>query len=130
RTDGRGVRARGIVISIDEIPVANAEFPEGKMFVAERPDALKALGIEAEATSHPMTRRPASWIQEADAAKVEEGGFKTWDPVGYALIRLTAAAKENVSRFVGVQETQSLIEQLEGPFPATVQEVVPRQVSL
>src|SRR5690606_21600522 len=49
---------------------------------------------------------------------------------GYALIRLTAAAKENVSRFVGVQETQSLIEQLEGPFPATVQEVVPRQVSL
>jgi len=130
RTDGRGVRARGIVISIEEIPVANAEFPEGKIFVAERPDALKALGIDAEATSHPMTRRPASWILEEDAAKVEEGGFKTWDAVGYALIRLTAAAKENVSRFVGVQETQSLIEQLEGPFPATVQEVVPRQVSL
>lgn len=130
RTDGRNVREWGIGVSIEEIPVESVEFPQGKVFVAERPEALTALGLEVEATTHPMTRRPASWVKAEDASVVEGGGFKVWDGAGYALIRLTASAKANVSRFIGVQETQAMLEQLEGPFPATVQEVVPRQVSL
>lgn len=130
RTDVRNIRARDISISIDEVPVETVEIPEGKVFVAERPDALQRLGIEVHATTHPMTKRPASWVSDADIEAVEKAGFKVWDAAGYALIRLTAVAKTNVARFLGVQETQALLEQLEGPFPATVQEVVPRQLTL
>lgn len=130
RTDVRNLRTRDISISIDEVPVETVEMPEGKVFVAERPDALQRLGLEVNATTHPMTRRPASWVSEADVQAVEKAGFKVWDAAGYALIRLTAVAKSNVARFLGVQETQALLEQLEGPFPATVQEVVPRQLTL
>ncbi|MEZ4460051.1 MAG: type III secretion system export apparatus subunit SctV [bacterium] len=130
RTDAAAVSQRGFAIEIDEIPIHRAEVPSGKIFVIDPPTSLVALGVEASPTKHPITRRPASWVAASDREKLEQAGHRTWDEAGYLLIVLTGTMKERASEFLGVQEVQALLDQLEGPYPAVVQEVVPKHVSL
>src|SRR5690554_4797273 len=46
------------------------------------------------------------------------------------LLRLTAALKDNASDFVGLQQVQQMLDQLEGPYPASIQEVIPKLIAL
>ncbi|QDG49783.1 FHIPEP family type III secretion protein [Persicimonas caeni] len=130
RTGSRRCPARGFVISIDEVPVASAEVPAGRHLANEDPESLSVFEITAEPTRHPVTGQPAAWIDAADADTVESAGYTTWDVAGYVLLRLTAALEENASDFVGLQGVQQMLDQLEGPYPATVQEVVPKLIAL
>lgn len=130
RTDSGNVPENGFAVEIDEVPIHRAEMPEGKVFVIDAPSSMAALGIEASATKHPITRRPASWVDAAHVEKLEAAGHRTWDAAGYLLIVMTGTLKERAHEFLGVQEVQALLDQLEGPFPAVVQEVVPKQISL
>jgi len=130
RSKSKHAEPWGIVISVDEVPVVRTRVKADSVFLSEPPSSVEALGIEASETRHPITNRPASWVDAAAAEDIEEAGIRTWDAAGYVLIRLTAVMKAHAGDFIGVQETQDLIEQLEGPFPAAVQEVVPKQLSV
>ncbi len=129
RTDARGVGANKGRISIDELPVSSFEFEAGKRFVAAAPDAIEAFAV-GELTTHPVNRKPASWVDERHAESLDSAGFRTWDFAGYSLIHLTAGIKANAQKFVGVQDVQNLLNQLETRFPAVVQEVVPKVISV
>lgn len=120
----------GLVISVDEVPVSRSMVEPDSVFLSEPPSSVQALQVDARETRHPITNRPASWVATSDAPAIEEAGIRTWDSAGYVLIRLTATMKSHAADFIGVQETQDLLEQLEGPFPAAVQEVVPKQLGV
>ncbi len=130
RTESAAMGAEGFGIEIDEIPIHRATIPQDRLFVIDAPPALAAFGVDGSATRHPITRRPASWVDAKHAEVLEAASHRTWDSAGYLLIVLTGVLKERASEFLGVQEVQALLDQLEGPFPAVVQEVVPKQVSL
>ncbi len=130
RAGSRRCQARQFVISIDEVPVDTADIPAGRVLVNEDPASLKVFEVEATPAQHPVTGQPAAWIAAEDAETVESAGYTTWDAAGYMLLRLTAALEENASDFVGLQQVQQMIDQLEGPYPATVQEVVPKLIAL
>jgi type III secretion protein V len=130
RAGSRRCAARSFVISIDEVPVDTAEIPPGKSLANEDPKSLAVFEIEATPTRHPVTGQPASWIASGDVEVVESAGYTTWDAAGYMLLKLTAALGENARDFVGLQQVQQMLDQLEGPYPATVQEVVPKLIAL
>jgi type III secretion protein V len=130
RAGSRRCAARAFVISIDEVPVDTAEIPSGKHLANEDPKSLAVFEIEATPTRHPVTGQPAAWIASDDVDVVESAGYTTWDAAGYMLLRLTAALGENARDFVGLQQVQQMLDQLEGPYPATVQEVVPKLIAL
>ena len=130
RAKSHSCEGREFVISVDEIPVYSAKVPAGKVLVNETVEGLKVFGIEAEETRHPATRQPVAWIDAQKASIAEEAGYTTWDAAAYVLLCLTATLRKQSRDFVGIQEVQLMLEQLEGPYPAVVQEVVPKLLGL
>lgn len=130
RTDVADLGPMGFRVEIDEIPVRTGEVRAGSVFLVEEVRDVSALTKDVVETRHPLTRRPACWAPAGEAGRLEAAGHRTWDGAGYVLIALTATLKQHISEFLGVQEVQALIEQLEGPYPAVVQEVIPKHVSL
>lgn len=130
RTDSTACAGREFSISIDEVPVDSGQIPVNRVLVNESVDGLQVFKVDATAAVHPVTGQPAAWVPAADAAGLEEAGYMTWDTAGYILLRLTAALRKHVQIFVDLQMVQGMLEQLEGPYPAFVQEVVPRLIGL
>lgn len=130
RSGSQRCAARQFIISIDEVPVDSAEIPQGQALVNENPQSLQVFEIAASPARHPVSGQPAAWIDLGDCDTVESAGYTTWDAAGYMLLRLTAALEDNAREFVGLQQVQQMLDQLEGPYPATVQEVVPKLIAL
>ncbi|MBA2665073.1 MAG: type III secretion system export apparatus subunit SctV [Bradymonadaceae bacterium] len=130
RTESVACAPREFVISIDEVPIDTGQVPAERVLVNEQPSGLAVFKVEASATTHPVSGQPASWVEKSEAAALEEAGYSTWDEAGYILLRLTAALRKHAHGFVELQMVQSMLEQLEGPYPAAVQEVVPRLIGL
>ena len=117
-------------IAIDEIVVASGGIPEGYVLSSATQAEVKSLGVDSKLGSHPMSGRDVAWIPEKEKESIEAAGYRVWDGAQYIMIQLAATLKHHVADFTGIQETRALIEQLEGPFPATVEEVVPKLLSI
>ncbi len=115
------------VICLDEVPLEAGDYPLGDILVAGSNRELEAYGLAGDETRNPGTRQPATWVpRERLGAVVLDR--QTWNPEQYLLLRLATMARSHAAEFVDVQTTQRLLEQLEGPFPALVAEVIPKIV--
>lgn len=130
RTSSKACGPREFMISIDEVPVTTGSVPEGKVLVNESPEGVQVFGVEASATRHPTTRLQAAWVPAERAAELEQAGYTTWDAAGYMILELTASLREHAADFVGIQAVQLMLNQLEIPYPALVQEVTPGLLGL
>jgi type III secretion protein V len=88
---------------------------------------MNISGFEA---INPATRQPAAWVPEVNKETLEAAGLTTWDVPGYIILHLAAILRRNARDFVGVQETQTMLDQLETAFHAIVKEVVPKVVNV
>jgi type III secretion protein V len=133
-----GLRVRGnegdlppgsYIIMINEIPLVMGSVDKTKCLVNDTPDRLRLLGIDAEPAQNPANGNACGWISTEQRKLAEDAGLTTWDAPGYMVLHLSAVLRKNASEFVGIQETQNMLEQLEQAFPALVKEVVPKAVS-
>jgi type III secretion protein V len=133
-----GLRVRGnegdlppgsYIIMINEIPLVMGSVDKNKCLVNDTPDRLRLLGIEAEPAQNPANGNACGWISTDQRKLAEDAGLTTWDAPGYIVLHLSAVLRKNAAEFVGIQETQNMLEQLEQAFPALVKEVVPKAVS-
>ncbi|TXD32501.1 FHIPEP family type III secretion protein [Lujinxingia vulgaris] len=132
-----GVRIRvgnghgsALAVLLDEIPVERAEVPLDEVMVADDPEGVAVFGIEARAARHPVSGQPACWAPAQARERLEEAGYQVWDCADYVLLKMSAAIKAHAHRFVTLQGVRGMLDQLEGPYPALVPEVVPRQLGL
>lgn len=130
RIRAEGAGGLSFQISLDEIPIDSGEYPDGFVLAGESPDGLELLRVSGKRTKHPVTGRPCTWVSAEDSVVVQEAGIQIWNPGDYLLLRLTATLSRHASEFVTIQAVQSMLEQLEGPYPATVQEVVPKLIGV
>ncbi|MCP4500475.1 MAG: FHIPEP family type III secretion protein [Deltaproteobacteria bacterium] len=133
-----GLRVRGndsdmpagsYIVMINEIPLVMGNVDQNKVLVNDTPDRLRLLGIDAEPAQNPANGNQCAWISADVRDLAEQSGLTTWDAPGYLVLHLSAVLRKNSSEFVGIQETQNMLEQLEQAFPALVKEVVPKAVS-
>ncbi len=133
-----GLRVRGnegdlppgsYIIMINEIPLVMGTVDKSKCLVNDTPDRLRLLGIEADPAQNPANGNACGWISSEQRKLAEDAGLTTWDAPGYIVLHLSAVLRKNAAEFVGIQETQNMLEQLEQAFPALVKEVVPKAVS-
>lgn len=122
--------ARTVVVSIDEVPVETFEYPTSSVLVAASAQELESFKVEGRATVHPATKQPACWVAVEHAPLLEQADLRTWNAERYVLLRVATMARQNAREFVDVQTTQSMLDQVEGPYPALVQEVLPKVVGL
>jgi type III secretion protein V len=133
-----GVRARGngglqpgsYQIQLNEVPVVTGQAMLGHILVNDTVDRLKLMNIQGFEAINPATRQPAAWVPEQNRETLEAAGLTTWDVPGYIILHMAAVLRRNARDFVGVQETQTMLEQLEKAFPAIVKEVVPKVVNV
>ncbi|WIG96153.1 type III secretion system export apparatus subunit SctV [Myxococcus sp. SDU36] len=133
-----GVRARGngslppgaYQIQINEVPVVTGQATLGHVLVNDTVDRLRLMNIQGFEAVNPATRQSAAWVPEQYRDTLEAAGLTTWDVPGYIILHTAAVLRRNAREFVGVQETQTMLEQLEKAFPAIVKEVVPKVVNV
>ena len=133
-----GVRARGnpnlppgsYQIQINEVPVVTGQATLGHVLVNDTVDRLKLMNVQGFEALNPSTRQPAAWVPEQHKEMLESAGLTTWDVSGYIILHLAAVLRRHAREFVGVQETQAMLDQLEKAFPAIVKEVVPKVVNI
>jgi len=133
-----GVRARGNAslppgayqVQINEVPVVTGQVTLGHILVNDTVDRLKLMNIQGFEAINPATRQPAAWVPEEHRDTLEAAGLTTWDVPGYMILHTAAVLRRNAREFVGVQETQTMLEQLEKAFPAIAKEVVPKVVNV
>jgi type III secretion protein V len=133
-----GVRARGnsslppgsYQIQINEVPVVTGQATLGHVLVNDTVDRLKLMNIQGFEAINPATRQPAAWVPEQFKDTLESAGLTTWDVSGYIILHLAAILRRNARDFVGVQEVQTMLDQLEKAFPAIIKEVVPKVVNV
>ena len=133
-----GIRVRGnetdlaqgsYIILINEVPVASGNVALDKVLVNDTVDRLTLLNIQGEETINPANGSECAWIPRQFASVAEQAGLTTWDATGYMVLHLSSVLRKHAAEFVGIQEVQNMLEQLEQAFPALVREVVPKAVS-
>ncbi|MDP7038073.1 MAG: type III secretion system export apparatus subunit SctV [Myxococcota bacterium] len=133
-----GIRVRGnetdlpdgtYIIMINEIPLVSGNVALDKVLVNDTVDRLTLLNIKGEEAVNPANGSECAWIPAQYSDVAEQAGLTTWDASGYMVLHLSSVLRKNSAEFVGIQEVQNMLEQLEQAFPALVKEVVPKAVS-
>jgi type III secretion protein V len=112
------------------VPVVTGQATLGHILVNDTVDRLKLMNVQGFEAVNPATRQPGAWVPDSHKEMLEAAGLTTWDVPGYMILHLAAVLRRHAREFVGVQEAQSMLDQLEKAFPAIVKEVVPKVVSL
>jgi type III secretion protein V len=126
RGDMTGLAENSYLIRLQEIPMANG-IAKAAMAMAT-PERLRALGIAGEAAAHP-DGTPAAWISARDEAAARRHGLKVRSPEELVADHLLCVLRRHGSMFVGIEETQVMLQGLERTHPSLVREVIPKLVS-
>lgn len=86
--------------------------------------------LEGIKTTEPAFGLPAIWIQESQRDKAEMLGYTVVDPPSIIATHLTEVIKKYSHELLGRQEVQTLVDNLKQSYPAIVEELVPKLMSI
>lgn len=96
--------------------------------------AMNSGGVEEEldgiATTEPAFGLPAIWIQEGQRDRAEMLGYTVVDPPSIIATHLTEVIKKHSYELLGRQEVQTLVDNIRQSYPAIVDELVPKLMSV
>jgi type III secretion protein V len=133
-----GVRVRvsdelspnALSIRVHELPAIELEMPPDMRFVQAHPRALEERSIRFVEGRHPTRGTLGAWISGDDAATLEREGVESFAAEEVVAASLRQALRKNAAQFVGIQETQALLDGLEQSHPALVRNLVPKPLSV
>lgn len=91
---------------------------------------LAETEIEGIKTVEPAFGLPAMWINENQRDRAEMLGFTVVDPPSIIATHLTEVIKRHAHELLGRQEVQTIIDNVKQNFPAVVDELVPKLMSI
>lgn len=86
--------------------------------------------LEGIKTVEPAFGLPAIWITEGQREKAEMMGYTVVDPPSIIATHLTEIIKSHAAELLGRQEVQKLLDNLKESYPALIDEVLPKILSL
>lgn len=134
-----GVQVRGqtvdmepeaYVINVNEVPVAQGKIKKGCILVGEPLEQLQLFNITGTETIHPIDGSVVTWISAEHKDVAVQAGFRMWDISEYLILHLSHALRKHAHEFLGVQEVQTMLSELEKTHPALVKELVPKVITL
>lgn len=118
------------VININEVPVAHGKIMQGHILVGESLEQLSLFNISGTETIHPIDGSVVTWISEEFKDVAQQAGFRMWDTAEYLILHLSYVLRRHAHEFLGLQEVQSMLSELEKTHPALVKELVPKVITL
>jgi len=118
------------VININEVPVAKGRTYRGCILVGEPLEQLSLFNIKGVETIHPVDGSIVTWIAEEHKETAVQAGFRMWDIAEYLILHLSYILRKHAHEFLGLQEIQTLLTELEKSHPALVKELVPKVITV
>lgn len=118
------------VININEVPVARGKIKQGCILVGETAEQLKLFDIKGQESIHPIDGSIVTWVPEEFREVCVQAGFRMWDVAEYMILHLSYVLRKHASEFLGLQEVQTLLNELEKTHPALVKELVPKVITV
>ncbi|HEX7314740.1 MAG TPA: type III secretion system export apparatus subunit SctV [Pyrinomonadaceae bacterium] len=117
-------------IAIKEVPVVYGSLRPGCVYVNDSAESIKSFGLDGEDVRNPADLRPGAWIPAAQRRIAELAGLKVWEPAEVITLHLSAVMRRYAHEFVGIQESQALLDFAARGVPKLVEEVVPKVVTI
>jgi len=124
------MEADAYVININEVPVARGKIMHECILVGEPLEQLQLFNIEGKETIHPIDGSIVTWVSEKYKDVVVQAGFRMWDVSEYLILHLSYVLRKHAHEFLGLQEIQTLLNELEKSHPALVKELVPKVITV
>lgn len=118
------------VININEVPVAQGRVIKNHILVGESLEQLSLFYISGTETIHPIDGSVVTWISEEFKDVAQQAGFRMWDTAEYLILHLSYILRKHAHEFLGLQEIQTMLNELEKSHPALVKELVPKVITL
>lgn len=118
------------VINVHEVPVAQGKIMQGCILVGESLEQLSLFNISGTETIHPIDGSVVTWISKEHRDVAEQAGFRMWDVAEYLILHLSYVLRRHAHEFLGLQEVQTIISELEKTHPALVKELIPKVITL
>ncbi len=118
------------VININEVPVAKGRIYRGCILVGEPLEQLSLFNIKGVETIHPVDGSIVTWIAEEHKETAVQAGFRMWDVSEYLILHLSYLLRKYAHEFLGLQEIQTLLNELEKSHPALIKELVPKVITV
>lgn len=117
-------------VLLNGVPESQVEILPDVVMVNASVEEMEQQKVEATAVTNPASGMSCAWIPIAKREEAEEAGLTTWDTQGFVILWLAAVLRRKAASFIGVDETQTMLNQLTPVFPQLVAETVPKAVSL
>ena len=116
--------ANRFVIELEGVPVSEGELPADCLLLKDDPVHAQLLDIPALEADSPLSRRPAQWIERHHQDSLQDAGigFLLPDEVLRAVVDRTL--RRYAADFLGIQETRTILERMEGTYGELVKEVL------
>ncbi|HOM02073.1 MAG TPA: flagellar biosynthesis protein FlhA [Acetivibrio sp.] len=116
------------VIKIKGVEVAGGELMLDH-YLAMSPGFVEEE-IEGIKTTEPAFGLPAVWVTEAQRDRAEMLGYTVVDPPSIIATHLTEVIKAHAHELTGRQEIQTIIDKVKENYPAIVEELVPKVMTI
>lgn len=116
------------VIKIKGVEVAGGELLLDH-FLAMNPGTAEEE-IEGIPTTEPAFGLPALWITESQRDRAEMLGYTVVDPPSVISTHMTEVIKRHAHELLSRQDVQTLLDSVKSNYPAIVEELVPKLLSL
>ncbi|MHB1392449.1 MAG: flagellar biosynthesis protein FlhA [Clostridia bacterium] len=126
--DNIQLRPNEYVIKIKGIEVANGELMFDN-FLAMNPGTADGE-LDGIQTTEPAFGLPAVWINESQKERAEMMGYTVVDPPSVIATHLTEIIKNYAHELLGRQDVQRLIDNIKENYPALVDDVLPKMLSI
>lgn len=117
-------------IWMNEVPVATGQIQVDAALVKGTAANIGIFGIAGKDTKNPADESPAAWITKSDVQRARRAGLQVWETHEILLMHLTQFLRRHARDFIGLQEVQWMVNRVKAYYPALVDEVVPKPVSL
>lgn len=115
------------------IKIKGVEVSEGELlmdhFMAMNPGTAEDE-IDGIPTTEPAFGLPALWITESQRDRAEMLGYTVVDPPSVISTHMTEVIKRHAHELLSRQDVQTLLDNVKSNYPAIVEELVPKQLSL
>lgn len=115
------IKIKGIEVASGEIMFDN--------YLAMNPGTAEGE-LDGIKTTEPAFGLPAVWIGESQKEKAEMMGYTVVDSPSIIATHLTEIIKKHASELLGRQDVQKLLDNIKETYPALVDEVVPKLLTL
>jgi type III secretion protein V len=117
-------------IWMNEVPAVTGQIRTDAALVASAAAEISIFGITAEDTRNPADGSPAAWIPKPAIERARTAGMQVWETHEILLMHLARFLRRHARDFIGLHEVQWMVNRVKAFYPALVEEVVPKAVSL